>query len=66
MPSESAASVDYAAIAAMLESVELLADIDPPALRTLAGHLLVRDFAAGEMIFREGAAGDWMGLLVAG
>ena len=64
--SENPTSVDYAAIAAMLESIELLAGLDPPALRTLAGHLLVRDFAEGETVFREGAAGDWMGLLVAG
>jgi CRP-like cAMP-binding protein len=59
-------SADYAAIAGMLEGVELLAGIDSASLRVLARHLLARSAAQGEVIFREGEPGDWMGFLVSG
>ncbi len=59
-------AADYAAIASMLESMELLADLERPARRTLARHLLARDLAADEVVFREGEPGDWMAFLVSG
>ena len=55
-----------AALLAALEQTELLADLSGPEQRALAAHLLLRRFAKGETIFREGEPGEWMGLLVEG
>lgn len=60
------AAGDFAAIVGLLESVELLQDLEGPALRALAGHLLLREFKQDECVFREGEPGDWMGFLVSG
>ncbi len=57
---------DYAEILDRLVDAELVADLDGPELRALAAHLLLRRFAGGATVFREGEPGDWMGLLVEG
>lgn len=57
---------DFAAILDLLAGVELFDGLDGPALRALASHMVRREFAAGEAVFREGDPGDWMGVLVSG
>ena len=57
---------DYAEICDLLEQVELFDDLDGAALRALGAQMVLRTFAAGATVFREGDPGDWMGLLVAG
>lgn len=59
-------NADFAAILELLEGSELMADIEPHALRTLALHVIAREYAAGQTIFREGEPGDWAGILVSG
>ncbi len=66
MPALAPNTADYAGICAMLEDIELFEDLDGTALRALGAHLLLRSFADGETVFREGDPGDWMGVLVSG
>lgn len=49
-----------------LEGIDLLAELSPRELRVLSGYLLVRDAEAGEVIFREGEAGDSLCFLAHG
>jgi len=54
------------ALVAQISGVELLADLEGPELRQLAGYLLGRDYEPGATIFREGEPGSFLGLLVEG
>jgi glutaminase len=49
-----------------LADQELLRDLSPDALATVEGSMQVRSFAAGEIVFREGAAPDAMYFVVSG
>jgi len=57
---------DVAQILACIEAFEMFSGLDGVALRALATHLILRDYAEGDVIFREGQRGDWMGFLVSG
>jgi CRP-like cAMP-binding protein len=57
---------DLAAILDLLAGVELFDGLDGTELRALGAHLLLREFGAGDAVFREGDPGDWMGILVSG
>ncbi len=59
-------SSDVAEILACIEAFEMFSGLDGVALRALATHLILRDYAEGDVIFREGERGDWMGFLVSG
>ena len=59
-------TADLAEILACIEQFEMFSSLDGVALRALAAHLIVRDYAEGRVIFREGERGDWMGFLVSG
>ena len=63
---EAKKAADVAEILACIEAFEMFAGLDGAALRALATHLILRDYAEGDVIFREGQRGDWMGFLVSG
>jgi CRP-like cAMP-binding protein len=50
----------------LLQQVELFQGVDPASLRMIAEGTIEQKFAVGEVIFREGEAGDRLFLLLTG